>query len=74
MDTVNAPIKVVFPPPPPTTNALSTQQRNQLLRKTKKLEQILGTAPHLIDASMSEPGRTLIPFSHSPSPPLIFII
>lgn len=71
MDTVNAPMKVVFPPPPPTTNALTTQQRNELLRKTKKLEQLLGAAPHLIDTSISEPGRTFTPFSHSPSRPLI---
>jgi len=47
---------VVFPLPPPTTNTLTVQQRNQLLRKTKKLEQLLGAAPHLVDTSISEPS------------------
>ncbi|KAF9007047.1 hypothetical protein BDQ17DRAFT_1423127 [Cyathus striatus] len=41
--------KVVFPPPPPTVHALSPEQRSQLLRKTKKLGQLLGSSPHLLD-------------------------
>ncbi|EDR00510.1 uncharacterized protein LACBIDRAFT_313377 [Laccaria bicolor S238N-H82] len=44
--------KVVFPPPPPTTNSLTAPQRAQLLRRTRKLEKILGTAPHLVDTSV----------------------
>ncbi|EAU86664.1 hypothetical protein CC1G_07322 [Coprinopsis cinerea okayama7 len=46
--------KVVFPPPPPTTNSLTAQQRSQLLRKTKKIEQILGAAPHLLDTASTD--------------------
>ncbi|KAK0451421.1 uncharacterized protein EV420DRAFT_716603 [Desarmillaria tabescens] len=41
--------KIVFPPPPPTTNCLSSLERSRLLRKTKKLERVLGSAPHFID-------------------------
>ncbi|KAF5313716.1 hypothetical protein D9611_010216 [Ephemerocybe angulata] len=52
--------KVLFPAPPPTTNALTNQQRNQLLRKTKKLEQLLGATPHLLDNS-SPPGEPVSP-------------
>ncbi|KAF6742563.1 hypothetical protein DFP72DRAFT_1105697 [Ephemerocybe angulata] len=52
--------KVLFPAPPPTTNALTNQQRNQLLRKTKKLEQLLGATPHLLDSS-SPPGEPVLP-------------
>ncbi|KAF9500271.1 hypothetical protein BDN71DRAFT_1194842 [Pleurotus eryngii] len=41
--------KIVFPPPPPTTNSLTQQQRKQLQRSTKKLGQLLGSTPQLID-------------------------
>ncbi|GAV98683.1 hypothetical protein LENED_000076 [Lentinula edodes] len=41
--------KIVFPSPPPTTNALTSQQRTQLLRSTKKLGRVLGITPQLID-------------------------
>ncbi|KAK0475760.1 hypothetical protein IW261DRAFT_1492732 [Armillaria novae-zelandiae] len=41
--------KIVFPAPPPTTNCLSSVERSRLLRKTKKLERVLGSAPHFID-------------------------
>ncbi|PPQ73994.1 hypothetical protein CVT24_012483 [Panaeolus cyanescens] len=47
--------KVVFPTPPPTTNALTPQQRIQLVRKTRKIEQIFGTTPYLLDT----PAETL---------------
>ncbi|KAJ3511248.1 hypothetical protein NLJ89_g4206 [Agrocybe chaxingu] len=42
--------KVVFPAPPPTTNDLTAQQRALLVRKTKKIEQLLGSTPFLVDA------------------------
>lgn len=42
-------VKVVYPTPPPTTNNLSKKQRSLLLRKAKKIEQILGYPPHLLD-------------------------
>ncbi|KAJ3812856.1 hypothetical protein F5876DRAFT_63641 [Lentinula aff. lateritia] len=41
--------KIVFPSPPPTTNALTSQQRTQLMRSTKKLGRVLGITPQLID-------------------------
>ncbi|PPQ78337.1 hypothetical protein CVT26_007703 [Gymnopilus dilepis] len=47
--------KVVFPPPPPTTNELTAQQRTQLVRTSRKIEQLLGTAPRFIDTSLTEP-------------------
>jgi hypothetical protein len=50
--SLSSPTKVVFPPPPPTTNSLTAPQRAQLLRKTRKLEKILGTAPHLVDTTV----------------------
>ncbi|KAJ7584244.1 hypothetical protein C8J56DRAFT_953035 [Mycena floridula] len=44
--------KIVFPAPPPTTNSLTSTQRAQLLRTTKKLERLLGTAPHVLDLDL----------------------
>ncbi|KDR79368.1 hypothetical protein GALMADRAFT_1236393 [Galerina marginata CBS 339.88] len=49
---MNTQTKIVFPPPPPTFNELSAQQRAQLVRKTRKIEQLLGTAPRLVDTSL----------------------
>jgi len=43
--------KVTYPPPPPTCNTLTSQERSQLLRSTKKLGKILGSTPHFIDGS-----------------------
>jgi len=48
--------KVVYPIPPPTTNNLTTKQRSLLLRKAKKIEQILGYPPHLIDSLYNPDG------------------
>jgi len=48
-------LKVVFPIPPPTTNDLSSHQRTLLLRKAKKLEQIFGATPRLVDDVDVEP-------------------
>ncbi|KAF8960824.1 hypothetical protein BDZ97DRAFT_1905782 [Flammula alnicola] len=60
-------MKVVFPAPPPTTNELTPLQRTQLVRKTKKIEQLLGTTPHLIDMSIKPPGpiRISLPYDTS---------
>ncbi|KXN91581.1 hypothetical protein AN958_00374 [Leucoagaricus sp. SymC.cos] len=43
---------VVYPPPPPTTNTLTLEQRAQLRKSTKKLGQILGATPHLLDTDI----------------------
>lgn len=43
---------VVFPPPPPTSNTLTSVQRAQLRKSTKKLGKILGETPHLLDADI----------------------
>ncbi|KAI5834005.1 hypothetical protein K523DRAFT_294761 [Schizophyllum commune Tattone D] len=56
--------KVVFPAPPPTSNVLTTRQRAQLVRTTKKLGRILGVAPRVLDAEN-------VPFDsvqHRPAP------
>ncbi|KAF8810565.1 hypothetical protein BYT27DRAFT_7091459 [Phlegmacium glaucopus] len=58
--------KVVFPIPPPTTNDLSAHQRAQLLRKAKKLEQIFGATPRLVD-NILEPNPIHIVFPRRPS-------
>ncbi|KAJ6516906.1 hypothetical protein C8R47DRAFT_1032392 [Mycena vitilis] len=50
------PTKIAFPTPPPTTNALTSQQRSQLLRTTQKLGRLLGTTPALIEESDSMPS------------------
>ncbi|KAF9269779.1 hypothetical protein L218DRAFT_953407 [Marasmius fiardii PR-910] len=42
--------KIVSPPPPPTSNSLTHGQRARLMRTTKKLGQVLGSTPHLLDA------------------------
>ncbi|PCH39898.1 hypothetical protein WOLCODRAFT_136549 [Wolfiporia cocos MD-104 SS10] len=38
-----------FPPPPPTRNELTAAQRAQLMRSNKKLGQLLGSTPHVLD-------------------------
>ena len=48
---MTCPTKILYPLPPPTTNCLTSVQRAQLIRSTKKLGRILGTTPHLIDTS-----------------------
>ena len=49
--------KVVFPAPPPTTNELTPQQRAQLIRQAKKIEQLLGSTPYLVDTSVVSTGE-----------------
>ncbi|KAF9477226.1 hypothetical protein BDN70DRAFT_995113 [Pholiota conissans] len=52
----------LFPVPPPTNNDLTSLQRAQLLRKAKKIEQLLGATPHLVDTSYSQsPIRISLP-------------
>ncbi|KAK1230173.1 hypothetical protein PQX77_006767, partial [Marasmius sp. AFHP31] len=41
--------KLVSPPPPPTSNTLTQTQRTRLMRTTKKLSQVLGSTPQLMD-------------------------
>ncbi|KAG7095267.1 hypothetical protein E1B28_006040 [Marasmius oreades] len=41
--------KIVSPPPPLTSNTLTHGQRARLMRTTKKLGQVLGSTPHLLD-------------------------
>ena len=50
--------KVVFPAPPPTFNRLSSQQRALLMRKAKKIEQVLGIPPRLVDVCHKETGMS----------------
>lgn len=47
---------VTFPQPPPTSNTLTSHQRQQLLRSTRKLTKLLGSAPYLLDYSGPSPG------------------
>ena len=47
---------VTFPQPPPTSNTLTPNQRQQLLRSTRKLTKLLGSAPQLIDHNKPSPG------------------
>lgn len=51
---------VLFPPPPKTTNTIDTQQRNRLVRSTRKLGSVLGTTPQVVESEQ----RT----SHPPIP------
>ncbi|KAJ8082701.1 hypothetical protein PM082_008557 [Marasmius tenuissimus] len=41
--------KFVSPSPPPTSNTLTQTQRTRLMRTTKKLSQVLGSTPQLMD-------------------------
>ena len=47
---------VTFPQPPPTSNTLTSNQRQQLLRSTRKLTKLLGSTPYLVDYDSSFPG------------------
>jgi hypothetical protein len=51
--------KVVFFAPPLTTNKLTAQQRTQLVRKARKIEQLLGSTPRLVDTSVRTLGTLL---------------
>ncbi|CCM03444.1 uncharacterized protein FIBRA_05577 [Fibroporia radiculosa] len=55
-----------FPPPPPTRNNLTAEQRAQLMRSNKKLGQVLGSTPHIVDFSLqSVPLHVNIPARRS---------
>lgn len=60
---------VLFPPPPPTSNTLSSQQRAALVRSSKKLSNVLGHVPRVLDDDIP---RTSLPLFTLPSltPPL----
>lgn len=47
---------ITFPQPPPTSNTLTSHQRQHLLRSTRKLTKLLGSAPHLTDCDNSFPS------------------
>ncbi|PPQ79451.1 hypothetical protein CVT25_002613 [Psilocybe cyanescens] len=57
--------KVVFPAPPPTTNELTAQQRTHLVRKTRKIEQLLGTTPRLLDTSVRPASPIHVSFPYA---------
>ncbi|KAF9556876.1 hypothetical protein CPC08DRAFT_710862 [Agrocybe pediades] len=58
-------MKVVYPAPPPTTNELTPQQRAQLVRRARKIEQILGATPQLIDTTIrsTSPIHVSLPYA-----------
>jgi hypothetical protein len=54
----------VLYPTPPTANKLASSQKMRLMRSTRKLGQMLGTTPHLLDGSLP---ITLLPVGHKKS-------
>ncbi|KZT71194.1 hypothetical protein DAEQUDRAFT_666658 [Daedalea quercina L-15889] len=65
---------VRFPPPPPTSNNLTPKQRAHLMRSSKKLSQVLGSTPHVLDwagspapSHVDTPSRSTSVQSHSAS-------
>ncbi|TFY51684.1 hypothetical protein EVJ58_g10438 [Rhodofomes roseus] len=68
---------VRFPPPPPTSNNLTPKQRTQLMRSSKKLSQVLGSTPHVLDwatslapSHLDAQSRASHDQPHPPSAPL----
>ncbi|KZT12639.1 uncharacterized protein LAESUDRAFT_739990 [Laetiporus sulphureus 93-53] len=60
-----------FPPPPPTSNNLTAEQRAQLMRTNKKLGQLLGSTPHVLDfCYTSASSRSATPVRVTESKPL----
>ncbi|KAI9063575.1 hypothetical protein FKP32DRAFT_1611720 [Trametes sanguinea] len=59
------PAVIRFPPPPPTRNELTPEQRAKLIRSNNKLGQVLGSTPHVLDATY----RAQKPREDLPSPP-----
>jgi hypothetical protein len=47
--TISALRVELFPAPPPTNNTLDPEQRSRLLRSTRKLGEVLGTTPLLLE-------------------------
>jgi len=44
----------LFPVPPPTNNSLDPEQRSRLLRSTRKLGELLGTTPFLLEPEVDD--------------------
>ena len=65
----------ILPSLPPTVNSLHASQRARLQKSTRKLADVLGTTPHLLDSDLS-PTRPSSPTSVllyiAPSPSLSF--
>ncbi|KZP26822.1 hypothetical protein FIBSPDRAFT_1040566 [Athelia psychrophila] len=65
--------RVAYPPPPPTHNDLSSDERNNLIRSTKKLGKVLGSTPNVLDVRPTEghtgrPSLTIVTSSNFTSP------
>lgn len=54
----------LFPAPPPTNNTLDPEQRSRLLRSTRKLGELLGTTPFLLEPEAEDPTSP-IPRAHA---------
>ena len=54
----------LFPAPPPTNNYLDPEQRSRLLRSTRKLGELLGTTPFLLEPEAEDPTPH-IPRAHA---------
>ncbi|KIM80200.1 hypothetical protein PILCRDRAFT_822719 [Piloderma croceum F 1598] len=66
---------VTYPPPPPTSNTLTSQERKQFVRSTKKMGKVLGSMPHLIDGShKTDPVLLSLTIPSSPDKPRLEII
>jgi hypothetical protein len=50
--TNQAATTVLHSTPPPTANKLASDQKFRLMRSTRKLGQVLGTTPHLLETSL----------------------
>lgn len=55
-------------PPPPTSNHLDFNQKSRLIKSTRKLGQVLGTTPYLLEAPAKLP-ITLLPIGPRTSSP-----
>jgi len=57
-------------PPPPTSNHLDNNQKSRLIKSTRKLGQVLGTTPHLLETTPEHPVSFLPigPRTNSPTP------
>jgi len=59
-------ITLSYLPPPPTSNHLDSNQKSRLIKSTRKLGQVLGTTPHLLESPVEIP-ITLRTSSPTPS-------
>lgn len=51
----NHPFSYLYPAPPPTLNNLDRHQRTRLIHSTRKLGEVLGTTPFLLEPAELEP-------------------